>query len=305
MTAVPSPTRLSQPTAPEQAAAEETTPLIRPSRQDEADDEGRQEERRRTRDQLAAEDARPENVSRAAGLIGLSTGLGALLAVLVLLRLPPLFASWLARHRNGHTGDDGQEGEARLDARALQVTFHLVALLAALQGTFIFFAFRPRPRRPRPRRRRRSSASNTAANGSSSPIRSRRSSDSRLIKARRPCRASLRARVCAHTRRFARHTFTGFALAARDLEAFVAHLSAFLARAQAIVVSAFIPLLVRKVRPPPLASRSANRTNAELDGVITHSSSTSMACALMPPPPPPRTSNKTKAVAARTSTAQP
>ncbi|GAA5995161.1 hypothetical protein JCM5350_002792, partial [Sporobolomyces pararoseus] len=89
---------------------------------------------------------------RLAGIIGFSSGLGALLAVFGYLRLP----AFISNHLPNSRGDDDNL------ARGLVITFYLVAGIAFFEGIFLFFALPP-PLLPPLKRRRFSTSSTTSS----------------------------------------------------------------------------------------------------------------------------------------------
>ncbi|KAL8283293.1 hypothetical protein RQP46_005703 [Phenoliferia psychrophenolica] len=140
--------------------------------------------------------ANPANVARFAGLLGFSSGIGALLAVFGLLRLPPILAPHL---------DESLK-------RAILATFYIVILLALGEGIFLVW-------------------------GLKGPVVVAESGEAELEE-----RVALGWKDSAVG--IAKELSRGFVIASGEGEVALACLSGFVTRAQAIVVSAFIPLLI-------------------------------------------------------------
>ncbi|GAA5901296.1 uncharacterized protein JCM6883_000168 [Sporobolomyces salmoneus] len=146
-----------------------------------------------------ARDLSPNRSGRLAGMLGFSSGLGALLAVFGFLRLPNLLSRYLI--------SDSPDPLAR----ALMITFYLVAALSFLEGVFVFCALP----------------------GRSGPL-------------SREVEGSTDKGFRKVTERLAKRLGMGFVIAKGNRDVSLALLTSFATRAQAVIVTAIIPLLVNR-----------------------------------------------------------
>ncbi|GAA5970648.1 hypothetical protein JCM3765_001181 [Sporobolomyces pararoseus] len=149
---------------------------------------------------------------RLAGMIGFSSGLGALLAVFGYLRLPGFISNHLSTSSSNGDDDDNL-------AKGLVISFYLVAAIAFLEGIFVFFALPP-PLLPPPTRRDSTSSFNES------------------IRERGGFKKVLKT--------LAKRLGMGFLIAKDNQEVSLALLTSFATRAQAVIVTAMIPLLVNR-----------------------------------------------------------
>ncbi|GAA5915350.1 hypothetical protein JCM6882_000227 [Rhodosporidiobolus microsporus] len=154
------------------------------------------------------ETSRHPAAGRLAGLMGFASGMGALIAVFGFLRLPALFSRVLFSRSPSSPPSEGD-----IDALALIATFYTVALVALLESILLAFLLPAPPRRPT----------------ESAPTFGRV----------REGRAKKVGKAVAGL-------FEGFRLAAGSGEVALGYLSSFASRAQAVIVTAYIPLLVNR-----------------------------------------------------------
>ncbi|GAA5834210.1 hypothetical protein JCM3766R1_004490 [Sporobolomyces carnicolor] len=141
----------------------------------------------------------PNKSGRLAGMLGFSSGVGALVSVFGYLRLP----NFLSRFLTSPSPDPL--------ARALALTYYLVAGLAVLEGAFVFCALPSRSQHP-------------SSGPGATPTRGYR----------------------VALRRLASSLGKGFTVAKGNRDVSLALFTSFATRAQAVVVTAMIPLLVNR-----------------------------------------------------------
>ncbi|GAA5833094.1 hypothetical protein JCM5353_004232, partial [Sporobolomyces roseus] len=144
----------------------------------------------------------PQKSGRLAGLMGFSSGVGALIAVFGYLRLPTLFSRFVA------SSDDDFDSPAAL-ARGLVLSFYFVAALSFLEAIFVFCALPGKSSVPR----------ETGVQG-----RGWRKAMSRLAK----------------------RLGMGFVVAKGNGDVSLGLVTSFATRAQAVIVTAILPLLVNR-----------------------------------------------------------
>ncbi|GAA6038812.1 hypothetical protein JCM8097_002907 [Rhodosporidiobolus ruineniae] len=145
---------------------------------------------------------------RLAGLMGFASGCGALLAVFGFLRLPNLLSRLLARHQPPSSNGE----EESTDALSLVLTFYLVAAVAVVEAGALAVML--------PRRAKRRVAEESEARVEE-PL------------GRRVGRA-------------VKGLFEGFRLARQSGEVALGYASSFASRAQAVILMAYVPLLVNR-----------------------------------------------------------
>ncbi|KAK4046728.1 hypothetical protein OIO90_006459 [Microbotryomycetes sp. JL221] len=149
------------------------------------------------------------NSGRFSGLLGFSTGCGALIGVLVFLPLPTRLANWFPLNSD----------EASL-ARAIRWTFLMVALIAMLEAIFVSIGLRVESDIVKKRHHR---------------------SEAQIIRDRELQSSSVRG----HTiKQAVKDIGRGFSLTMTDSRVTLAYVASFASRATSSIATGFIPLLV-------------------------------------------------------------
>ncbi|GAA5998949.1 uncharacterized protein JCM10292_005816 [Rhodotorula paludigena] len=170
----------------------------------------------RARSDSSASVLRRHESARMAGVLGFASGVGALLAVFGFLRLPTLLPPLLARAGESPADDAVQ-------ARALRVTFYLVAALALVEAALLAVALPPSTRR--------ATSDNSGAHGA-------------CVEAGEGESAIRAEGAKSKLQKGAKRLVEGFRLAGQSGDVALGYAASFASRAQSIVVTAYIPLLV-------------------------------------------------------------
>ncbi|UZJ51422.1 hypothetical protein CBS101457_000742 [Exobasidium rhododendri] len=182
---------------------------------------------------------------RLAALTGLMTGVGALIAVFFLLRLPILLASLYDRNAPPELPGDGGDEAVR---RGTKEAFYIVSALAALVAIALSFGLKmDKPNSTSsPLIRRESEETSLEQDTANDSIPTTREARRQRLKRRLQSRSSASKRLIQVTRTIFSGIFAGFQLAGKDSSLSLGYLSGGLARACTIATTVFIPLLVTK-----------------------------------------------------------
>jgi hypothetical protein len=176
------------------------------------------------------------------------TGVGALIAVFFLLRLPTLLASIHDRKAPSDLPDDEGDEAVR---RGTREAFYLVSALSLVVAIILAFGLKmdsPSTVEPSKSTRRsrdevvEDNAQSTSSAAPASPRRARR----QRLKQRLGSKSSASSRLLSGTRSLFAGIFAGFGLAQNDLSLSLGYLSGGLARACTIATTVFIPILVTR-----------------------------------------------------------
>ena len=190
---------------------------------------------------------------RLAALTGLMTGVGALIAVFFLLRLPTLLASLHDRHAPSDLPSDGGDEAVR---RGTREAFYIVAALATVVAILLAVGLKmdgPVAEETRQQRRlrieRERDLQPESEREQGQPASSTTARQARRDRLKRRLQARLNGRIPARTilagaRTLFSGIFSGFRLAQTDSSLQLAYLSGGLARGCTIATTVFIPLLV-------------------------------------------------------------
>jgi hypothetical protein len=184
---------------------------------------------------------------RLAAVTGLMTGIGALIAVFFLLRLPTLLASIHDRNAPVDLPDD--EGDEAI-RRGTKEAFYIVSTLSLVVA--IVLAFGLKMDSPSNVEASKSRASQEGIDEEEQSISlpattaSARQARRQRLKQRLDMKSSASGRLLAGTRSTFTGIFAGFGLAREDLSLTLGYLSGGLARACTIATTVFIPILVTR-----------------------------------------------------------